>query len=79
MLDFFLNYQLVFVKIIIEKVNRTIRKKRKFNQWKSTEEVLKRYKNLEKNKYKLLKYDIKDFYPSITKKLLNKELEFASN
>ena len=40
---------------------------------------MKWYKNLEKNKYKLMKFDIKDFYPSITKALLNKAIEFASN
>ena len=36
-------------KIIIEKVNKTIRKTKEFNQWTSTEEVLKWYKNLEQN------------------------------
>ena len=66
-------------KIIVEKVNKAIRKTKEFNQWTSTEEVLKWYKNLEKNKYKLMKFDIKDFYPSITKALLNKAIEFASN
>ena len=57
------------MQIIIEKVNKTIRKTKEFNQWTSTEEVLKWYKNLEKNKYKLINFDIKDFYPSITKTL----------
>ena len=66
-------------KIIVEKVNKSIRKTKEFNQWTSTEEVVKWYKNLEKNKYKLMKFDIKDFYPSITKALLNKAIEFASN
>ena len=66
-------------KIIVEKVNKSIRKTKEFNQWTSTEEVLKWYKNLEKNKYKLMKFDIKDFYSSITKALLNKAIEFASN
>ena len=36
-------------QIIIEKVNKTIRKTKEYNQWTSTEEVLKWYKNLEKN------------------------------
>ena len=35
--------------------------------------------NLEKNKRKLIKFNIKEFYPSITKKLLNKALEFGNN
>ena len=35
-------------KIIVEKVNKSIRKTKEFNQWTSTEEVLKWYKNLER-------------------------------
>ena len=56
-------------KRIVEKLNKFIRKTNDFNQWTSTEDVIRWYKRLEKNKYKLMKFDIKDFYPSITKKL----------
>ena len=65
-------------KKIIEEINKTIRKTKDFIQWTSTEEVLKWYKSLEKNKYKLMKFDIKDFYPSISEKLLEKALVFAN-
>ena len=65
-------------KKIIEEINKTIRKTKELIQWTSTEEVLKWYKNLEKNKYILMKFDIKDFYPSISEKLLEKALIFAN-
>ena len=67
--NYVVRWNVIRMQIIIEKVNKTIRKTKEFNQWTSTEEVLKWYKNLEKNKYKLINFDIKDFYPSITKTL----------
>ena len=64
-------------KKIVEEINKTIRKTKDFNQWTSTEEVLEWYKNLEKNKYKLMKFDIKDFSTTIPEKLLLNALDFA--
>ena len=65
-------------KIIIDKVNNSIRKTNQFNQWKSTQEVIEWYKTLEKHKYKLMKFDIENFYPSITESLLKDALNFAN-
>ena len=65
-------------KIIIDKINNSLRKTNKFNQWKITQEVIKWYKKLEMHKYKLMKFDIQDFYPSITESLLKYALNFTN-
>ena len=65
-------------KTIIDKINNKLRKTNQYKQWKSTQEVIKWYKNLEMHKYKLMKFDIKDFYPSITERLQKDALNFAN-
>ena len=62
------------IKIILEKINKLIREKKTIYQWTSTEDVIIWFKLLEKDKHKLLKFDIEQFYPSIDKKLLLKAL-----
>ena len=48
------------------------------NQWKDTKEVIELFKNIgSKQKYKFILFDIKDFYPTITKDLLTKCLKFV--
>ena len=48
------------------------------NQWRNTSSVIKWFQNLpEKNKSKFLKFDIIDFYSSITEKLLKNAITFA--
>ena len=48
------------------------------NQWKDTSEVIKWFNKIEsKSEYKFIIFDIKDFYPSIKKKLLTDALKFA--
>ena len=65
-------------KFIIDKINNNLRKTNQYNQWKSTQAVIKWYKNLEIHKYKLMKFDIENFYPSITERLLKDALNFAN-
>ncbi len=49
------------------------------NQWKNTSCVLKWFNNLgNKKSLSFISFDVCDFYPSITEKLLNKALDFAS-
>ena len=49
------------------------------NQWKNTSCVLKWFNNLENKKsLSFISFDVCDFYPSITEKLLNKALDFAN-
>ena len=65
-------------KVIIENINKKIRNTTKYNQWRNTEEVIEWFKLLEnKNTCKFISFDIKDFYPSISKKLFNKAIKFA--
>ena len=48
-------------------------------QWRNTPEVLNWFKNITHRKTKIFfKFDIVSFYPSITKELLQKSMEFAS-
>ena len=66
-------------KIILDKINAKVRQSQKLNQWKNTTDVLHWFKNLrDKSKSKFIKFDIVEFYPSITKQLLAKAIQFAS-
>ena len=48
------------------------------NQWRNTSSVIKRFQNLpEKSKSKFLKFNIIDFYSSITEKLLKNAISLA--
>ena len=65
-------------KAIVERINTKIRHIKKLNQWQNTSEVITWFKNItNKHKCKFLKFDIVDFYPSITEHLLTKSLTFA--
>ena len=48
------------------------------HQWKSTNNVIEWFTNIEeKSKHKSMMFDVKDFYPSISKKLLVNAIKFA--
>ena len=65
-------------KSILDRINTSLRNLIKGNQWKDTREVIKWFKNItNKQKHKFIVFDIKDFYPTITKDLLTKCLKFA--
>ena len=55
-----------------------MRNKSKLPQWHSTKSVIDWFKSLEnKPKYRFIKFDIVDFYPSITQELLSNAICFA--
>ena len=55
-----------------------IHKKSQVQQWKNTSTVISWFKNIpSKSRSKFIKFDIADFYPSITEELLSKSLEYA--
>ena len=57
----------VISKNILDRVNSELRSKLQINQWKSSKEVLKWFSSLEdKGNLRFLKFDVKQFYPSIT-------------
>ena len=64
--------------LIIDKINNSLRKTNQYNQWESTQAVIKWYKILEMHKYKLMKFDIENFFPSVTESLLKDALNFAN-
>ena len=65
-------------KKILEKVNLSVRNAISVNQWKNTNTVIDWFKNIErKEACSFIKFDIVEFYPSISENLLMKALEFA--
>ena len=65
-------------KQILENINLQIKTVYELQQWKNTDEVVSWFKNIkDKPACKFLKFDIAEFYPSITKELLMKAINFA--
>ena len=65
-------------KAILDKINLNLRNATKANQWKNTNDVISWFKSIKNKKNcRFISFDIKDFYPTITKKLLSKCLNFA--
>ena len=69
----------VISKHILDDINTSIISNTKINQWKNTASVLKWFNSLKyKSSLSFICFDICEFYPSITEKLLSKALNFAS-
>ena len=67
-------------KKILDRIISTIAKKRNFDQWKNTTAVINWFKSIENKQHSsFICFDIEEFYPSISKDLLNKALDFASD
>ena len=67
-------------KIILAEANTKIRESTNLKQWTSTNDVIKWFDDLDNNKHlRFIQLDIVEFYPSISKKVFNDALEFASN
>jgi hypothetical protein len=67
-------------KKMLEKINTEIRSSTGSNQWKSTGSVIKWFTDIkDKHQCKFMKFDIVDFYPSISEELLMKSIEFAKS
>ena len=66
-------------KQILDNINNSIRRNTSLTQWKNTNEVINWFNQIsnKKNKY-FIKFDIVDFYPSITKKSILEALSFAN-
>ena len=65
-------------KQIIDPINNAIKAHLNLNQWKSTQQVLDWFNQIEEKSCKrFLQFDIREFYPSITEELLLNALEFA--
>lgn len=64
-------------KIIVQKINIAIRSKQQHVQWTDASQVIEWFNTLPRNQYKLLKFDVIEFYPSITEELLDTAIRFA--
>ena len=52
----------------------------KVNQWRNTDEVINWFKKIpDKSRSKFIKFDIAEFYPSISQELLAKAIELAKS
>merc|ERR1712240_404487 len=67
------------VKVKIDCINKAVRLKSKLMQWTNTNQVLNWFTGLEKQTYSFFKFDVVDFYPSISEELVTKSLKFAGN
>ena len=65
-------------KQILDRINSTVLECTQYNQWKNTDGVIKWFANVDdKQNCRFLKFDVVDFYPSISKELLQRALNFA--
>ena len=67
-------------KQILDKINKTIIDKTNVHQWKNTRATLDWFINIpNKDQHSFIAFDIVNFYPSISHKLLNDALSFAAS
>ena len=67
-----------FSKIIVQEICNSLRLALNINQWRSTKDCIKWFEEYEKDdRCSFIKYDIKDFYPSITERTLDRALDLA--
>ena len=65
-------------KTILDRINSSIRQKLKLPQWRSTNDAISWFKDLnDKSERKFVKFDIVSYYPSITRKVLMKSINWA--
>ena len=63
---------------MLKEINECVREKTGLKQWRSTKDALDWFKSIEnKRNQEFVQMDIVDFYPSISKKLLQKAIRFA--
>ena len=67
-------------KTIFDRLNHNLRVKLQFNQWKNSGNVIDWFKTIEnKNNYVFIKFDIAEFYPSISESILETAIHFAED
>ena len=65
-------------KSILENINQHLVKLLHVNQWKHSTSVIEWFRNIENKKNcNFIKFDIREYYPSITETILDKALLFA--
>ena len=67
-------------KTILESIVSKVSAATGYNQWRNTASVIDWFKKIPcKRQHRFIKFDICDFYPSITESLLDKALDFAKS
>ena len=67
-------------KQLLEKINKRIREINNMEQWINSAGTIKWFQNLqEKEKLKFIKFDVVNFYPSISEELLKEAIKWAQN
>jgi hypothetical protein len=67
-------------KVILDKINSNLRQKLNSNQWRNTQQVISWFGNINnKDRHSFISFEIVDFNPSISEKLLNEALTWASD
>ena len=65
-------------KAILERVVAAVAEETQLNQWRNTSTVIEWFKNTKyKSQSRFIKFDICEFYPSISEELLDKAIAFA--
>ena len=68
----------VISKFYLDGVNTKLRQRLQVNQWRNTDEVIRWFTAIpDKRHSRFIKFDIADFYPSISQDLLRKAINFA--
>ena len=68
----------ILSKVELEKINRAITSKTKCNRWHNTQAVIDWFKSIpNKTKSRFIKFEIVEFDPSITEKLLDNAVSYA--
>ena len=67
-------------KSILERINQEIKSSLNLNQWRNSFDVIQWFKNIKNKKScTFTTFDIDEFYPSISEKLLSDAINFASS
>ena len=66
-------------KVKIDRINKVVRSKSKLMQWTNSDQVLSWFIGLDKEVYSYLKFNVVDYYPSISEELVTKSLKYAES
>ena len=65
-------------KISLEEINKAIRTKTGLKQWQNPDAVIEWFESIERKKFNtFIKFDVINFYPSITQKILSDAIKWA--
>ena len=67
-------------KSILDRINQSLRNKLQLNQWKNSQDIIGWFTKIEnKNNYVFLKFDIAEFYLSVSESILQTAIRFAED